>query len=260
MKKIEEKTVWYFVDEAGDPTFYDRQGNVIIGQGGCSKILILGFLQTEQPQQIRAALKEMQASVINDPYLMGIPSMTKTRQAFHAKNDIPEVRQAVFKTLRALDFKCQFIVARKQEKTFRTSFRGKERAFYDHLVTHLFRNVLHRVSHNLVYFAKRGSRSRQKPLQEAIKKGVRQFEDKWKTKVSSTIEVRAQSPLGDPCLQAIDYACWAIYRAYTKGEMRFYNVLAEKISLILDLYDTDKYPNNYYQKKNPFDVKKISPL
>jgi len=39
MKQTEEKQIWFFVDEAGDPTFYDRSGNLIVGQEGCSKIL-----------------------------------------------------------------------------------------------------------------------------------------------------------------------------------------------------------------------------
>lgn len=260
MKKAEEKSLWYFVDEAGDPTFYDRRGNYIAGTEGCSKILILGFLQTEAPDEIRKGLQVLRDSLKNDPYFQGIPSMTKTLRAFHAKDDSPEVRHLVFKKLSQLDFKCQFIVARKRESTFRNSFHGKESAFYDHLVTHLFKSVLHRASHNRIYFAKRGSRARQEPLSKAIKEGVRQFEAQWKTKISGAVEIQAQSPVGEPCLQAVDYAAWAIYRAYTKQEMRFFNVIADKVSLIHDLYDTANYPQNYFTKKNLFDVKKTSPL
>jgi len=28
----------------------------------------------------------------------------------------------------------------------------------------------------------------------------------------------------------------------------------------VDLYDTDRYPKNWYNKRNPFDVNKITPL
>lgn len=260
MKDAEKKTLWYFVDEAGDPTFYDRRGKVIVGQKGCSKILILGFLQTEQPEAIRKALEETRQQLAKDPYLEGVPSMEKTLRAFHAKDDVPEVRQAVYKTLQELPFRCQFIAARKRESTFRNTFGGREGAFYDHLVTHLFRNVLHRVTNNRIYFAARGSRKRQEPLRQAIGKAIAEFEEKWDTAVESDTAVQAQSPIGEPCLQAIDYACWALYRAYTKGEMRFYNVLKDKIPFIWDLYDTDKYPKNFYDRKNPFDVNKVSPL
>jgi hypothetical protein len=53
---------------------------------------------------------------------------------------------------------------------------------------------------------------------------------------------------------------WAVYRAYMRGEMRFFNVIREKVRMICDVYDTDQYPGNFYSSRNPFDIKKISPL
>ena len=46
MKKPLSGTNWFFVDESGDPAFYDRKGNLIAGQAGCSPILLLGFVET----------------------------------------------------------------------------------------------------------------------------------------------------------------------------------------------------------------------
>jgi len=57
-----------------------------------------------------------------------------------------------------------------------------------------------------------------------------------------------------------DYMNWAVYRAFTRGEMRYYRVVEEKVSLLVDLYDTAQYPHNWYTRKNPFDIKKITPL
>jgi len=36
MKSPKEESLYFFVDESGDPTFYDKQGNLIVGQAGCS--------------------------------------------------------------------------------------------------------------------------------------------------------------------------------------------------------------------------------
>lgn len=152
------------------------------------------------------------------------------------------------------------MVARKIERVFRNNFQAKETEFYDHLVTHLFENVLHRYQHNNIYFAKRGSRDRQIPLANAIEKGVRSFEQKWQATVVTTITIQAQMPRGEPCLSVIDYMNWAVYRAFTQGEMRYYNTVAEKVSLLVDLYDWAKYPDNWYNRRNPFDAKKITPL
>lgn len=251
---------WFFVDESGDPTFYDRQGNLIVGQVGCSPILILGFVETQNPDSVRQAVLQLQQEVIRDPYFQDFPSLKKTAVAFHAKDDVPEIRYQFFNLLSTLDFTAQFVVARKIERVFRNSFQAREEAFYDHLVSRLFQNALHRHQHNLIYFAKRGSRTRQEPLANAIRKGIADFEEKWHTHVNSTFAVQAQTPQGEPCLSIVDYMNWAIYRAFTRGEMRYFRVVGEKVTLLVDLYDTAAYPQNWYSRRNPFDTTKITPL
>lgn len=260
MKKIIKGENWFFVDESGDPVFYDRNGNLIVGQEGCSPILILGFIETTNPQAIRQTMQSLHQEIASDPYLQDIPSMVKTNRAFHAKDDCPEVRYLVFKRIAELDFKAQFIVARKIEKIFRNTFRRNEYLFYDYLVNRLFVNVLHRHSRIHIYFAKRGSGARQAPLEAAIRRGANYFEEKWKTTVTSDISIFSQSPVGEPCLQVIDYMNWAVYRAFTKREMRYYRVVEDKVSLLVDWYDKAKRPNNWYNRRNPFDIEKTSPL
>ena len=260
MKEPIEGRNWFFVDESGDPTFYDRRGNLIVGKPGCSPLLILGFIETINPVAIRRALANLHAAIAADPYLRDVPSIAKTNVAFHAKDDCPEVRYLVFKCIESLDFRAQFIVGRKIERVFKGRFQSKERLFYDQLVSHLFKNVLHRYTHNSIYFSKRGSRDRQAPLKAAIEKGVEAFETQWHTKVSTEITVQSQTPAGEPCLQIIDYMNWAVYRAFTRREMRYYRIVEDKVSLLLDLYDLDNYPNNYYNRRNPFDIEKASPL
>jgi hypothetical protein len=205
MKKPRTGTNWFFVDESGDPTFYDQNGNLIVGREGCSPILVLGFIETTDPTAIRRALAELHTAIASDEYLKAIPSIAKTNLSFHAKDDVPEVGQAVFKRIRELDFRAQFVVARKIEQVFKGTFHAKEEKFYDRLVMQLFENVLHRYASNLVYISRRGSRSRQAPLESAVRGGVARFEEKWKTKVSTHIVVSTQTPVGEPCLQVIDY-------------------------------------------------------
>jgi hypothetical protein len=260
MKKPRTGTTTYFVDESGDPTFYDRHGNLIIGQAGCAPILLLGFISTPDPQAIRHAVLELQRAVISDPYFRPFPSIHRTAISFHATDDLPEVRYLLFKLISTLDIHAHFVVARKIERIFRNSFHASEQQFYDYLISRLFENVLHSTERNVIYFAQRGSRERQAPLMQAIQSGIRRFETKWGMPVNTTIEVQAQRPSGEPCLSIIDYMNWAVYRAFTRGEMHFYRTIEEKVSLLVDLYDTMKYPLNWYNRRNPFDTTKITPL
>lgn len=260
MKKAKPGSLWFFVDESGDPTFYDRKGNLIVGQTGCSPILILGFIETQAPEAIRQAVLALHQEVINDPYFQDFPSIQKTAVAFHAKDDVPEIRYRFFKLISSLDLRAQFIVARKVERVFRNNFNAQETAFYDHLISLLFQNVLHRFENNYIYYAKRGSRDRQAPLQNAIQLGVKRFVAKWNVQPTSTFSVQAQTPAGEPCLCVIDYMNWAVYRAFTRQEMRYYRAVEEKVDLLVDLYDTQNYPNNWYSHRNPFDINKTTPL
>jgi hypothetical protein len=260
MKKPGESECCFFVDESGDPTFYDRFGNVIVGQGGCSPILILGFIETCNPTQIRRELDRLHKEIAADKYLERVPSLQKTNVAFHAKNDVPEVRQAVFRCIAAMQFKAQFVVARKIERVFRNTCNSNEGKFYDHLVTRLFQNAPIRHAINRVYISQRGASTRLEPLESAVRLGISNFEARWQTEVNTDVKILTQTAVGEPCLQIIDYMNWAVYRAFVKGEMRFYKFVEDKVSLLVDLYDSGNYPRNWYGEDNPFDIKKASPL
>ncbi len=260
MKKIQSRIAYFFVDESGDPTFYDEKGNLIVGEEGVSKILLLGFIKTDDPVTIRKELEKLRNDLSKDKYLQGIPSLSKSLISFHAKDDSSEVKQAVYKTIIGLKFTAEIIVARKIQNIFNKRHHRNENEFYDDMVSKLFQNKLHSSTLNKIYFAVRGSRLRQQPLEKAIKKAIVNFESKWKTKVITQINIYPQSPSGEPCLQVADYINWAIQRAFVKSDMRFYKFIEDKISYLVDIYDTDKYPKNFYNRRNKFDSNKISPL
>lgn len=259
MKEPKRQNAYYFVDEAGDPAFYNRFGKFIVGQEGCSKILMLGFIETEDPKPMRQALQKIRDEIRQDPYLQAIPSLRKSLEHFHATDDCPEVREKVYKCIDNLDFKAQFVVARKIEGVFK-KHACNENKFYDALIGHLFKNILHRADNNFIYFAKRGSKNRQEPLEKAIEHARNLFEKRFFIKIKTNIAIQSQVPTGEPCLQVIDYMNWAIYRAFVNREMRYFKYVKDKVSFIWDIYDTQKYPSNFYHKNNELDINKISLL
>ena len=260
MKKPKEGHNWFFVDESGDPTFYNGKGRYIVGEEGCSPILMLGFVETTDPHTLRQAILKLQQDIVNDPYFAGVPSLKKTRIALHAKDDLPEIRYHVYKKLATLNYRTQFVVARKVEKVFVHNHKKNPGRFYDDLIVGLFERVLHRYEQNTIVFSKRGSRDRQAPLEQAIHKAIHRFETKWGTTVETKVAVQAQSPNGEPCLSIIDYMNWAVYRAYTRREMRFYNSVSDRVSSLIEMYDFQKRGQNFFNKRNPFDINKITPL
>jgi hypothetical protein len=260
MRIFEKERNYFFVDEAGDAVFYDKYGRCIIGKEGCSKILLLGFIITEDPSPLRNAVLNLQKEIKNDEYLKRIPSIQKTIKSFHAKDDCPEVREKFFKLIKRFNLKAEVFVGRKIEPLFKKRHKGKQNIFYDDLIIKLFENKLHLAKNNHIYFATRGNKTRQEPLESAVQTAILTFENKRNIKVNSNNKIFPQSPIGEPCLQIIDYINWAIQRAFLMKDMRYFNFIEEKISYLVDIYDFDKYPNNFYHKRNKFDIKKISPL
>jgi len=235
MRKHDNQKVYFFVDESGDPIFYNKRGKFIVGQTGCSKVLMIGLIKTVHP-----ALK-------------------KSLLSFHAKDDCPEIREKIFRTIVDLDFRAEFIVARKKEEVFIKRHHKNMQNFYDDLITKLFENKLHK-SNNIIYFAQRGDRKRQEPLENAILKAKLKFEKKWNRKINTDYEIYVQTPVGESCLQVIDYMNWAVQRAFIKRDDRFLNFVMSKIDFLVDIYDFNKYPKNFYNKRNRFNVNKTSPL
>jgi hypothetical protein len=263
MKETEQKIAYFFVDESGDPNFYGKGGDVIVGQRGCSRILLLGFVRVEDPESIRKRLAELKDQIAHDLYLRDIPSVSKTLVGFHAKDDCPEVRMMVYKTLAEHSFAAQVIVARKIERMFRSRYKGSKDIFYEDLVGRLFQNQLHKAQTNHIVFSKRGNKIQQHTMRAAIEAGAERFRQKWGTDISTQLNIEALSSSEDFMLQVVDYANWAVQRAFEKGEMRYFNFLRDKFELVCDVFDKENYTggaNFYDRKKNPFEVKKASPL
>ena len=89
----------YFVDEAGDPVLFNARKQVVVGLDGCSRYFMLGALDVPDPIGLGSDLEELRKGLLADPYFKGIPSFDpargKTAVAFHAKDDLPEVRREV---------------------------------------------------------------------------------------------------------------------------------------------------------------------
>jgi hypothetical protein len=266
MQPAKAETSWFFVDESGDPAFYGNCGQIIVGQPGCSRVLLLGFVRCDNPVPARKTLLDLRDQIASDRYLQPIPSLSKSLRAFHAKDDCPEVRKLVFQTLDQLESSVQVIVARKLDPMFRGKYHKSQDRFYEDLVSRLFENQVHKSERNVVVFARRGNKLRQHALRAAVEKGAGRFRHRWKVAEATEVIVETSQPSAEPLLQAIDYANWAVQRAFERREMRYFDFLRSKFEMVWDIFDTANYMRegrkggNIYTRKNPFEISKCSAL
>src|SRR5687767_8534598 len=109
----------YFVDEAGDLTLFNKRGRIIVGNEGVSRCFMLGLLELPDPALAHKKLEELRQELLANHYFSSAPSMqvkgNKTAIAFHANNDLPEVRYEVMRLLPSFDAKAIVGIRRKQQ-------------------------------------------------------------------------------------------------------------------------------------------------
>ena len=268
-KKRDKEFFHRFLDEAGDTTFYGKGKIPIIGKvEGVSLCLILGMIKFKEPlKELREKIITLQKEVENDKYYLNVPSFQKKKNKsgfyFHATDDIPEVREKFFKFLKTIDFSFEAVVGRKIYDIFLKKHNTKEEEFYGDILSHLLKNKFEIEGKLILTISERGTSTKNINLTKAQEKAKARFKRIKPAKGTKTEFVfNIQNPTREPLLNVADYMCWAVQRVFERGEMRYYDFTQEKISLIIDIYDTEKYSGNknYYNERNKLTIQnKLSP-
>lgn len=268
MNDKEIKITHRFPDEAGDTTFYGKGRKPIIGQAGVSLTFGLGMLKVNEDLQFaRQKVIELQHRIEQDNYLNVIPSIRKKIASggfyLHATDDPPEVRQLAFQLVKQIDCSLEMMVARKIPLMFRLKHNSRESEFYADVLSHLLKNKLASGHKYVLNIAHRANSTSNRNLQAALEKARGRAQKKHaQNDLTSLVVFNVQNPRTEPLINVADYLCWAVQRVFEKGETRFYDYMLDKISLVVDIYDREKYEGNrnYYKRANPLtQVNKISP-
>lgn len=235
------------------------------------KTFILGMVKFKTKlEPIREHIIKMQQEVAKDEFYKDVPSIkkkvNKNGYFFHAKDDIPEVREKFFRFIKTINCSFEAVVARKLPDLYETKHKGNEAWFYADLLSHLLKNKFTNHDKMVLNIASRGKSTKNQNLDLALAKAKERFyaanpEKELKTKV--VFNVLEQT--GEPLLNVADYFCWCIQNVFERGQMRYYNFMKDQISTVVDLYDFDSYGKkgwpNYYGKNNPLTtINEISPL
>jgi hypothetical protein len=219
----------YFVDEAGDPVLFNRYGHAVIGQPGCSRHFLMGFVEVDDEDGLAARLSALRQALATDPSTRDLASMRpearRTTVAFHANKDHPLVRRRVVDLLVREGFRFYAVVkdkARVLEDLRATqrlipTYRYSQNGLYDAMVSRLFRDRLH-ADHCDIVFARRGASDRTEALRNAIEDAKARFQDKWARPVERRHAVTAAVPQQFGGLQAADYCLWALQRLIERNE------------------------------------------
>jgi hypothetical protein len=264
----------WFLDEAGDTTFYGKGKTNALGQNGVSQCFILGMAHFNEPlNEIRKKVIKLQHTIVNDPYF-NVPSVKKKVDGngyyFHATDDLPEIKKLFFDFIKTVDCKFEAVVGTKSIEQYETRHKGKEEYLYADLLSHLLKGKLKRENKLVLNVAHRGKSTRNHNLDLALEKAkeryakdltaeslrnttVRFKEIYSRFDIETNVAFNVNNHTNEPLLNIADYLCWSVQRVFEKGETRFYDFVKDKIELVVDLYDFANYEGlkNYYTPNNP---------
>jgi len=219
---------------------------------------MLGLLDVNDPVSLQVDLDTLRRDILNDPYFSGVPSLKKTARAFHAKDDLPEVRREMFRRLLSHDIKFSAVVKDlysvadyvRNRNLLQSGYRYHPDELYDFTVRRLFKARLHKKEEYRVCFARRGQTNRTRILRRAMEIARDTFCREKGIAMASMVHVYAAHPHEHAGLQATDYFLWALQRLYNMGEERFIHMMWEKVSVVEDADDTRRHPyGEYYTKR-----------
>lgn len=269
--KIEEGNIsqsgiktYLFIDESGDPAFYATGNKCIVGKEGFKPMLMIGMIKLEDKKRIRNAILAFMNDLKNDPLYNTLPCINNPKGWYlHASYDNIEVQVKFIDFIRKLEgFKFFCIIGRKRLDVFHKRHNKNESEFYFDLISHLLKNRLN--DENTFYQVLLSARTKttQGKLKDSIDKALRRDNERRKKPKEIQYNAEIVQSKDTPELSIVDYLLWVLQRYIIKGDRRFYTALEEKYSLIIDLYDFDKYAkrkeSNYYSSKNRFDLTKTS--
>jgi hypothetical protein len=236
----------------------------VAGSEGSSRYFILGLLDIAEPLLLDLEMADLRSRLLADPYFSHVPSMRperkKTAIAFHAKDDIPEIRREVYALLMRHPMKFFAVVRDKkrivqlvQEHNKRSpSYRYHPNQLYDRCVSRLFKERLHKDDGYTVYFSRRGSKDRTVALKAALETARNNFRRTWGVQGTGPMDVCPISFRQSAGLQAVDYFLWALQRFFERGESRYWEYVWTSVKLVHDVDDlTQNNYGEYYTQRNP---------
>ena len=261
----------YFVDESGDGVLFDRRGRPLVLDEGWPQFFMVGLLDVADPEALQKDMDDLRQRLLADPYFKGVPSMKpeggKTALAFHAKDDVAEVRREVYSLLLRQDLRFTAVVKRMRvvlnyvtsRNQSDPTYRYHPDELYDLTVRRLFQQRLHAHDAYDIWFARRNKSDRTRILADTLIAVRDRFCAKNELPpAQSRVDVRSAYLAEHAGLQAVDYFLWALQRVYERGEDRYARLIWGKIALVQDVDDTREKPyGRNYTEKRPLTVEAL---
>jgi len=246
---------YVFIDESGSPQFYAKKRRPLWIQPDFVPVMFLGMITTNDRSALRQAVAGFQKSVLADPLLNSIYSVSQPNWYLHASSDHSDINLKTVEFIRQLEgFEFHAVIGRKIPEVFFSKHNGNATEFYFDLLYKLLELDALEVDHKYrLYLSQRHSNTEQR-FSAAFEKAVETKSKKSGGLTYTCSIVRSQD---FPEMSLVDYLMWALQRYILKGEKRYFAALQKHYTSILDVYETEG-TGRLYHGEDFFDLSKAS--
>ena len=203
--------------------FFDESGNLDFSGGG-TKFFAFGCLTTRNPASLLHPLSALRYHLLEQGVEL---------ESFHAAEDRQPVRNMVFEILAEVggfDFDAIII-----EKSKTPASLHDPPQFYPRFARDLLARVFQRFEGDEMIILVT-DRLPVKRKREAVEKAFKSF---LRNDLGSRpFAIVHHSSAAHLCLQAADYCMWAIYRKWSLGDVRSYNLIRPFVKSEVDIFRT----------------------
>ncbi len=227
---------YLFIDESGSPQFYAKRKRPLWTEEGFVPIICLGMVSTDDRVALRKSVNEFQQSVLHDPLLNTIFSVSQPGWFLHARNDHSDINLKAVEFIRQLtDFKFRAVIGRKVPDIFFNKHNGNATEFYFDLIHKLLslQPLTEDTCYHL-YLSQRQSNTEQRFAESFEKVLANERRDRgisYKCTIVRSCDF--------PELSVVDYLLWALQRYILKNEKRYFAAMEHQYEQILDVYDNE---------------------
>lgn len=193
-----------------------------LSKGKSSKYFIVTFLYTKHPRKIDKIIKNI------------FKAMSKTERkalgnSLHANKSKKNTAKKLLSNLAEVD-EVSILVAKVDKSKVFSDLKRDKPTLYNHITKHLLESTLIEFDAKEINLVA-SQRETNKFLNNNFKKSL-----KYQNNKNAKINVSVIKPSAEKCLQAVDFASWAIFRHYEHNDSEFYDIIKGIIKKEEDLF------------------------
>ena len=202
---------YIFLDESGDLGFAPKKKN--------SKYFVVTVLATLDKKPIEKVIKKVHVSLKKKVKRL-------SGGILHCYKEKPATRKRLLKLLNTRD--CVVLAIYLNKAKVYTKLREEKHVLYNYVTNILLDRIMTKklIDQKLGILLIAARRETNKFLNENFK----DYLDKQiKNKHGLKIKIELKTPAQEKSLQAVDFASWAIFRKYERGDDSYYNLIKSRI-------------------------------